>query len=70
MSLDPLTFVPRAGSYTERSLRYGYSKGEEEMEKKKYTAPQLAKVGEFKEATGWYTAEWGLELIFVFPRFI
>nr|6JX3_A Chain A, TfuA-Leader [Thermobifida fusca] len=22
------------------------------MEKKKYTAPQLAKVGEFKEATG------------------
>ncbi|GAB7099293.1 hypothetical protein JCM3263A_07680 [Thermobifida fusca] len=40
------------------------------MEKKKYTAPQLAKVGEFKEATGWYTAEWGLELIFVFPRFI
>ncbi|HLU96316.1 MAG TPA: hypothetical protein VKZ89_05690 [Thermobifida alba] len=39
-------------------------------QRKKYTAPQIAKAGGFKESTGWYTANSGVEIYLIFPRWI
>ncbi|WP_157080207.1 keywimysin-related RiPP [Thermobifida cellulosilytica] len=43
---------------------------EKKTQRKKYTRPQIAKAGGFKESTGWIQGKWGLEIYLIFPRYL
>lgn len=44
-------------------------KQEKQKKRREYAAPQLVKMGGFKESTGWDTGN-GYELLFFWPRII